>query len=140
MELSLIDRSNYFKGILILIKKDKKLNNEERNMFKSLGKALGFGEEFCEEVMEDLFENEYLIEDPPCFEKKEIAELFFKDGLKLALSDGDIHLYELNWLNLVAEKNELDKEWCLNTYNEFKENYEGFDGHFEIEKVQTHQT
>ncbi|MFZ6033828.1 MAG: hypothetical protein ACOYVE_11040 [Melioribacter sp.] len=140
MELSLIDRSNYLKGILILIGKDKKLSIEEKNMFKSLGKALGFGEEFCEEVMEDLLENEYLIEEPPRFEKKEIAELFFKDGLKLALSDGEIHLYELNWLNLIAEKNELDKEWRLNTYNNFKENYNGFDGNFEIEKILSHQT
>lgn len=118
--MSLQDRSNYFKMLLILIGKDRKIDSSEKIIFRELSKILGFSHEFCEEVMNELLENEYILEEPYKFESEEIAKTLIKDGIRIAFSDKELHLYEMNWLKMIAEKNGISEEWCLTEYNNYK--------------------
>lgn len=112
------DKSNYFKGLLILIGKDRKISEEERISLRKIAKVLGFNKEFCDNAISELLDNEYIIESPPEFSDPEIAKAFVIDGIRIAFSDKEIHIFELNWLKSVAEKNSLDKEWCIQKYND----------------------
>lgn len=112
------DKSNYFKGLLILIGKDKKISDSEKANFRKLSKILGFNKEFCDNAIAELLDNEYIIETPPSFSSTEIAKAFIVDGMKIAFADKELHIFELNWLKSVAEKNSLDKEWCIKRFNE----------------------
>ena len=107
MRISLIDRSLYCKGLMLLIRKDGKIQNEERNMMKYVGKILGFDAGFCENTIDGLVENKHVIDSPPLFSEPRIALCFIRDGLRLSACDGHIHKTELAWLESVAETNGL---------------------------------
>jgi len=111
MTLNLIDRSNYFKGLLLLIRKDRVITNEEREMVKKLGTILSFDKKFVKNAINDILNNEFIIDEPPKFSSKDLTKVFIKDGIKLALTDNDIHYDELEWLKSVAAVNGLDTNW-----------------------------
>jgi hypothetical protein len=137
MELTLLDRSNYLRGLLILIGKDKNIAIKEKELFLRLSKTLGFSEEFCNNAVNELLINNYIIEDPPKFSDVEIAKAFLKDGIQLAFADGSLHLYEMNWLNFVGDKNNIDPDWRVEQLNDFKKlgKIERSKIIFEIEKM-----
>ncbi|MBS3945234.1 MAG: hypothetical protein KGZ42_07030 [Melioribacter sp.] len=112
------DKSNYFKGLLILIGKDRKISEQERIILCQVAKILGFNKEFCDNAISELLDNEYIIESPLEFSNLEIAKSFVIDGIRIAFSDKEIHIFELNWLKSVSEKNSIDKEWCIQKYND----------------------
>ena len=111
MKISVVDGSNYFRGLLLLMRKDRKIAEAEVQLMQRIGKALGFGKEFCDNAIRDVLENEYIVDTPPEFSSEELAIKFIKDGLSLALSDNDFDLSEEEWLRMTAEKNGLDPEW-----------------------------
>ncbi len=111
MELTFLDKSNYFKGLLLLIGKDKKITTIEQQLMENLGEALGFEKLFVKEAIKNLLQNEYILQDPPKFSQKLFAEAFIIDGIKLALSDNDLASAEYEWLNLVALTNNIDNNW-----------------------------
>ena len=84
-----------------------------------MSKTLGFSEEFCNDAVNELLQNNYIIEDPPKFSDIEIAKAFIKDGIQLAFADGSLHLYEMNWLNFVGNKNNIDPDWSVEQLNDF---------------------
>jgi hypothetical protein len=137
MELTLLDKSNYLRGLLILIGKDKNIALKEKELFLRLSKTLGFSEEFCTNAVNELLINNYIIEDPPKFSDIEIAKAFIKDGIQLAFADGSLHLYEMNWLNFVGDKNNVDPDWRVEQLNDFKKlgKIERSKIIFEIEKI-----
>jgi len=137
MELTLLDKSNYLRGLLILIGKDKNIAIKEKELFLRLSKTLGFSEEFCNDAVNELLVNNYIIEDPPRFSDIEIAKAFIKDGIQLAFADGSLHLYEMNWLNFVGDKNNVDPDWRVEQLNDFKKlgKIERSKIIFEIEKL-----
>ncbi|HOI29928.1 MAG TPA: hypothetical protein PLZ15_09255 [Melioribacteraceae bacterium] len=114
------DKSNYFKGLLILIGKDKNISENERRSLSELANILGFDRVFCDNAISELLENEYIIEDPPAFSNPDIARAFIIDGIKIAFSDHELHIFELNWLKSVADKNSLETQWCIDKYNEYQ--------------------
>lgn len=120
MEIKVQDKSNYLRSILILIGKDGKIGKAERQMVLKLSHILGFSKSFCEEAVDDLLENEYIIDDPPLFSEKAIAEAFLKDGIRIAFADKGIHLYEMNWLKAVGDKNNISPEWQLNEFEKIQ--------------------
>ncbi|MEW5843997.1 MAG: hypothetical protein AB1775_12120 [Bacteroidota bacterium] len=120
MEIKVQDKSNYLRSILILIGKDGKIGKAERQMVLKLSHILGFSKSFCEEAVNDLLENEYIIDDPPLFSEKAIAEAFLKDGIRIAFADKGIHLYEMNWLKAVGDKNNISPEWQLNEFEKIQ--------------------
>ncbi len=113
MNISVVDASNYFKGLLILISKDRKVTESEILLMKRVGKVLGFEEEFCDQAIKGILENEHVRDQPPKFSSKDLAMKFVHDGLVLAFSDNEIHQTEEGWLKLVAELNGLDVQWFV---------------------------
>ena len=111
MNIPVVDASNYFKGLLLLIRKDRKVAESEVSLMKRIGKALGFEEEFCNQAIAGILENEHVRDQPPKFSTKELAQKFIQDGLIIAQSDNEMHPTELEWLRLVAELNGLDLQW-----------------------------
>jgi len=111
MRISLLDRSLYYKGLMILIRKDRQIHDEERKMMMSIGKMLGFDPKFCTKTMEELLDNNHIAEEPPLFSEHDIALCFIRDGLRLSASDGQIHEAEIKWLESVAKSNGLIDLW-----------------------------
>jgi hypothetical protein len=112
MKISLIDRSFYYKGLMLLIRKDRRIHNKEGNMLMYIGKILGFESEFCKNAIEEIMHNKHVIDSPPLFSELRIALCFLRDGLRLAASDGQVHKTELAWLENVAESNGLSALWA----------------------------
>lgn len=111
MEISAVDASNYLRGLMLLIRRDRKVTQSEVDLIMRIGKALGFEEEFCRQSVEGILENEYIREQPPRFSRQELARMFIRDGLLLAYSDQELHPLEEEWLRLIAELNNLDLQW-----------------------------
>ncbi len=117
MKISLMDRSLYLKGLMLLIRKDRKIRDEEMQMMLSLGEKLGFDKKFCEETIKEILNNKYIIDEPPLFSNSDIAKPFLKDALQITLSDGEAHENELQWLRSVATVNGIDEAVSLDTLN-----------------------
>ncbi len=108
MNISWKDKSLYFKGLILLIGKDFVISEEERKLLQDIGKALGFEQKFIDSSIDNLLENKYITDEPPIFSDKEIAKIFIKDGIRLAISDKNMHPFEIEWLQNVARSNNLD--------------------------------
>jgi len=111
MNIPVIDSSNYLKGLLLLIRKDKKITEPENIIIQRVGKALGFEKTFIEEAINEIINNKYISNEPPVFSSLELAEKFIKDGLILAASDKEIHPLEEEWLLAVAGANQIESSW-----------------------------
>lgn len=111
MKISITDASNYFKGLLLLIRKDNKITQQEAELMRTIGKTLGFEKEFCDNAIHEILDNNHIDDVPPLFSTKELAAKFIKDGLSIALSDNELHPKEIEWLKSTVEKNGLDTDW-----------------------------
>ncbi|GMU87096.1 MAG: hypothetical protein AMXMBFR48_23370 [Ignavibacteriales bacterium] len=117
---SVLDRSTYLKGLLVLAKKDNKLVETEKDIIRDIAQRFGFSKDFYEETMRGLMANKYIGEDPVTFSDSGIARMFLQDGLKLAFADDDFDLKELEWLRKTAEANKLEKDLFESFLEEFK--------------------
>ena len=113
MKISVIDRSNYFRGLLLLISIDHKISEPEIVLMKRIGKTLGFEKDFCNQAIHEILENKFILKEPPKFSNSELAKKFIKDGLFLASSDNENHPNEEIWLESIAVKNDIDMDWFL---------------------------
>jgi hypothetical protein len=111
MSLPLLDRSNYYKGLLVLAGKDRIVDPRERELVIRVGGILDFDKRFCEAAIDDLLRNPHITDEPIMFPTREIAECFLRDGLRLAIVDEEIHPQELAWLQTIARVNGLTTEW-----------------------------
>lgn len=111
MNITVMDGSNYFRGLLLLIRKDRTIAESEIQLMKRIGKSLGFEREFCENAIQEIMENTHILDVPPEFSTKELAMKFIKDGCAIAVSDDEVHPSEEEWLRSTAEKNGLDVTW-----------------------------
>ncbi|MDP3831904.1 MAG: hypothetical protein Q8Q47_11580 [Ignavibacteriaceae bacterium] len=135
MELNLIDKSNYFKGLLILIRKKKAVTESTRRTVKRIAAVLDFDQDFVDSSIKNLLVNKNIVEAQPKFSDCRLAESFIKDGLRLALSDGVLNLLQVQWLAITAEKNNLSKQWFFMELEDFFDQYESNSGStFEIQK------
>ncbi len=117
MNISIVDGSNYFKGLLLLIRKDRQVSDAEFAIMRRVGKMLGFEKEFCDNAIRDILENDYIEDSPPRFESTELAKKFIKDGLMIAFADHDrCHPAEEAWLWSVVAVNEVDELWFQEEY------------------------
>ena len=113
MKISVPFSCNYLKGLLLLIRKDRKISEEEHELMARVGKNLGFEKNFVENAIHEILDNKYITVIPPEFSSREIAEKFLKDGLVLAASDNEIHPEEERWLLSVAARNNIDEAWFI---------------------------
>jgi hypothetical protein len=110
MNIPLIDRSNYLKGLFITAKLDKELSSKEKDILKKISNKLGFATDFYDETVRSLLTNKYIKEEPIVFSEKEIARSFLNDAIKLACSNDIITEAEINWLKNTAIANDLNTE------------------------------
>ncbi len=111
MDLSPLDRSNYLRGLLLLVKREKEISDFGRQMIKEIGKSLGFEKSFCDNALREILFNRYIADDPPLFSELRFAESFLKDCLKLVFSNRQESELNLNYLNNIALTNGLDISW-----------------------------
>lgn len=102
----------YFKGLMLLIRKDRTVGEEEKTLMMRIGRLFSFEKGFCQEVIDEILTNQHVVDEPPLFSELAIARCFLQDGLRLSLVDGEIHDREWQWLKTVAAKNHLDQSWC----------------------------
>jgi hypothetical protein len=111
MTIDVLDGSNYFRGLLLLIRKDHRITGEEAARMKTIGRSLGLEPRFCDEAIRDILENRYIADSPPKFSNLDLARIFLRDGLRLAVADNEIHKLEEEWLVAVAGINGVDEVW-----------------------------
>lgn len=110
MKISLIDRSLYLKGLMLLIRKDREIRDEERNVMLCIGKMLGFDNGFCEKAIDDILHNKYVVDEPPHFSNADVASHFVLDALRITIADGEVHEKEVQWVKAVAVANGIEEE------------------------------
>lgn len=113
MQMTLQEGSEFFRGLLLLIRTDHKITDEEKTWLKRIGKSFGFAPTFCSIVIDEILENRYISDKPPVFSSEEIAKMFIDYGLVISYCDNDIHKSELQWLRVVAESNGIEDAWVL---------------------------
>jgi hypothetical protein len=111
MKISLLDRSLYYKGLMLLIRKDRKVHDDEKKMMMHIGKTLGFAPKFCANTIEKIMDNNQIVDSPPLFSETDIALCFIRDGLRLSAVDGQIDKAETTWLESVAIHNGIHSLW-----------------------------
>jgi hypothetical protein len=111
MKASLMDRGKYYRGLLVLVGRDRIIDPKERALMLQFGKMLDFDERFCEAAITELLRNRYISSEPILFDEQLIAKCFLRDALKLALVDKELHANELSWLQTVAQTNNITDEW-----------------------------
>jgi hypothetical protein len=135
MNIDQIDRSNYFKGLLILIGTTRKITETERIAIRDVAEILGFGYNFVTNAMDELFGNQYIIAEPPRFSNHILAEIFIRDGMRVAFSNKILHLYELQWLARFAVNNNFSKQWFFIELEQYLDNNtQTQENSFEIQK------
>ncbi len=111
VKLDQLDRSNYYKGLLVLCGRDRVIAPRERELMLQFGKLLDFDRRFCEAAIDDLLDNKYITDEPVTFSSREIADCFLHDAIRLALVDKQIQSQEMAWLKAVARANGITDEW-----------------------------
>ena len=112
MKISLLDRSLYYKSLMLLIRKDHRIHDEEKIMMMKIGKILGFDRKFCARTIKMIMENDAIVDVPPLFSGTNIALCFIRDGLRLSAADGQMHEAEMKWLESVAARNGISDAWA----------------------------
>jgi len=119
MNMTIQDRSLYFKGLLLLTRKDNIIADEEKALLLRLGELLQFNREFCENTIRDILKNSHMNEEPPLFSNREFAEMFLLDGIKMAFADNNLHKKEFRWMQEIAEKNSISADWLSARLSDF---------------------
>jgi hypothetical protein len=110
-KIPLLDRGNYYRGLLVLVRRDRIVDPGERELMIQFGQALDFDRRFCEAAIDDLLKNKYIRDEPMTFSDIGTAETFLRDAVLMARVDGEIHPKELVWLQAIADANGPDDEW-----------------------------
>jgi len=111
MSVSLADKGNYYRGLLILARRDREIDPRERELAIQLGMALDFDRRFCESAIDDALKNRHLSEEPIKFSDRETAERFLRDGIRLALVDDKVTPREYAWLRAIGGVNGIPDAW-----------------------------
>lgn len=109
--MSPLDRSKYYRGLLVLVRRDRVIHGRERDLMLRIGRLLDFDQRFCTAALDDLLRNREITDEPVVFSRREIAECFLTDAVELAGCDGDIHPHELACLRSIALANGLTEAW-----------------------------
>ncbi len=102
MKIPVMVRSHYYRGLLVVVKRDRFIDPRERELMIQIGKMLDFDRRFCEGAIDELLSNPHITRTPLIFTDEHIKECFFRDALRVALVDGNFHPAELSWLRRMA--------------------------------------
>jgi hypothetical protein len=124
MTLTDLDKSNYLRGLIILVGIDKQNNENKRKIIKEVAKILGFNQDFVENSLNEIYENKYINKDPPKFSNQVITEIFIRDGIGLASVNKVLHLHDIKWLLNTAVKNNLSEQFFFIELEYFLEKFD----------------
>ena len=128
------DRNSFFNGLLILIGKEKNMTQDECAMLLKIAKSLGFSTDYANNAMKNFLSKEIITEEPPVFSDYNFAEIFIRDGMRLALADKILNFDQIEWLSKTALKNNLSKQWVFIELESLLDNfYSRNKSHFEIQ-------
>jgi len=108
MKISIIDRSLYFRGLMLLIRKDREIRNEEKQLMMRIGAIMGFEKKFCKNAIDEIISNKNIDDSPPLFSNSQIAGFFIHDAIIISVANKKIHEAELGWLKEVARANGIE--------------------------------
>jgi len=111
MKISVLEGSEYFRGLLLLIARDRAVAEPEAALMMRIGRTLGLEKEFCEGAVREILENSHVSSDPPVFSSPVLARMFIRDGLTIAAADRAVHEAEEEWLRLAAQRNGVGADW-----------------------------
>jgi hypothetical protein len=135
VRLSQLTKSHYYKGLLVLSRRDRVIHAREKDLMLRIGEMLGFDKRFCEATLDELLSNPNITREPVLFFNENIKECFFRDALRLALVDGNLHPAELRWLRKVAQFNGMTDQWFKTVIQEIQGKKDAQDGGpFEIQR------
>lgn len=117
MQIPLVDKSTYLKGLLILARKDRRISEEDKKFIISAAEFLGFSSDFYMEVLETFLVNKHIKNDPVEFRDGIIARHFISDAITLACLNNGISKAELEWLVETAKTNFVNDDWFYNELN-----------------------
>ncbi len=121
------ERSKYYRGLLVVVAKDRFIDTRERELMLQIGELLDFDKRFCAAALDDLLKNPHVKGKPVVFSEVMLAECFLHDATRLALVDQDLHPKEMAWLKTVAQANGLTDEWLDKVVRRFSEDKENPD-------------
>jgi len=111
MMLNMADRKNYLRGLLILTGDVKQVSASESKKINEVCRLLELNQDFVKSVIDEFANEHYVIENPPKFINHQLAEVFLKDGIRMAFIKKALHLYKLHWLLNFAVMNDFSKQW-----------------------------
>lgn len=118
MRISVKDGSDYFRGLLLLLRKDRHVAESEIALVIRIGASIGFEPRFCENAAREILENAHVADAAPVFSTRGLAEMFLRDGLAIASADGSVDPEEEAWLRTVAVSNGIAADWLLRAREE----------------------
>jgi hypothetical protein len=135
MRIHPLDTSNYFRGLLVLVSREKQINQRERTLLKKMGRFLGFNQDFIDSAIDDFINNKYVKTEVPLFSNCAVVELFLKDGIKLAFANDTLTIKQIEWLMAIAITNKISKQWFFIELENYIENCSAeYNEEFELQK------
>ncbi|MFZ1519892.1 MAG: hypothetical protein WAU11_14010 [Ignavibacteriaceae bacterium] len=121
MNIPIIDRSNYLKGLFITAKLDKELSQKEKDILKKISDKLGFASDFFDETIRSLLSNKYINDEPIIFSDINIATSFLADAVKLACANDLVTEAEINFLKNTANINNINQDFIDKELKSYKD-------------------
>jgi DNA-binding Lrp family transcriptional regulator len=110
MNLPIIDRSKYLKGIFILAKINGRLNQREKTAIKIISERLGFSNDFFEETIRNLLRNKHIQKEIVIFSSKKVALSFIEEAFNFISSFSNPNSESERWLEEIAQSNGITVE------------------------------
>lgn len=105
------ERSSYFRGLLLIMAADGRLDKNEISVIKEIGAQMDFETSFVDESIQNVLQNEFVSKRPPVFQDVGNAQHFLQSAIKIALADGTLDAVELKWLEEATYANRLSSKW-----------------------------
>ena len=105
--MTIRDKSEFLRGVLVLIKSDGRISVFEERMALIIGKSFGFAEDFCKSALGDLLENEFISAEPPIFSSQTTAQYFIDETSRIFSQIRNFSEKDLKWITETAETNNV---------------------------------
>jgi hypothetical protein len=111
--ISPLDRLNYFKGVLLLIQEQQQNSGGEQEYLRSIAELLKLDALFYDFMVSRVIQYLEPIVELPQFSSKQMATIFIRDSLKIAISRKMVIPRVIPWLLQVVVQNNLNTEWLF---------------------------
>lgn len=109
--LDLRERSEFFRGLLLVMAADGELHEDEQRLIRHAITPFDFHPDYVQESIDSILNNRHVSHVPPHFNNTEHARLFIQAALDIAFADGQLDESEEKWLRATADVNGIDTEW-----------------------------